>query len=143
MLMDGGEEKLVIFGWHTEVLNIWQQRFAKYGVVRIDGTTSATARASRIKEFLTNPEIRIIIGNILSLGTGTDGLQTVCNHVILGEIDWTPGNNQQAVDRLDRGGQRNQVQCDIAVVKGSFAERIMATALRKIKVIDKTLDARP
>lgn len=142
MLILGGEEKLVVFAWHIEVLTILEKRFQKHGVLRVDGSTSAKAKEHRVTEFQTNPEVKIIIGNILSMGVGTDGLQHVCNHAIIAEPDWVPGNNQQAFDRLDRGGQKRQVLGDIFVAAGSFAEKILATALRKGKVIHNILDER-
>jgi SNF2 family DNA or RNA helicase len=86
--------------------------------------------------------MRFIIGNVLSLGTGTDGLQDVCSHALLAEADWTHGNNVQCFDRLDRGGQRAQVQGDIFVAPGSIAEKVLASALRKAQVTFKALDRR-
>jgi len=142
MLIEGGEEKLVIFAWHIEVLNILENKWRKHGVVRIDGSTSATERQRRVDEFRKNPKIQIIVGNIQSMGVGVDGLQEVAWHALIAEPDWTPGNNVQAFDRLDRGGQRGTVQGDIFVAPGSFAERVLASALRKMQTTHKALDAR-
>jgi SWI/SNF-related matrix-associated actin-dependent regulator 1 of chromatin subfamily A len=141
-LIEGGEEKLVIFAWHIEVLNILEKRFAEYGVVRVDGKTGSVRKEARVKKFIEDPTVRIILGNILSMGVGTDGLQEVCNHAIIAEPDWVPGNNIQCFDRLDRGGQNSAVQGDICVVPGSFAERVLATALRKNQTNHKALDRR-
>lgn len=140
MLLDGGEEKLVLFGWHIEVLNILQERLHKYGLVRIDGRTSAVKKQKLVDRFINEPGIQICLGNIQSMGTGTDGLQLVSCHALIAEPDWTPGNNIQAFDRLDRGGQARTVQGDIFVAPGSFAERILASALRKNQTIHKALD---
>ena len=142
MLINGGEEKLVLFAWHIEVLNILEKALAKYGIVRIDGRTGPNLKQARVDEFVKNPKIRVILGNILSMGTGTDGLQAVSCHALIAEPDWTPGNNIQAFDRLDRGGQRHTVQGDIFVAPGSFAERVLASALRKLQVTDRVLDKR-
>jgi SWI/SNF-related matrix-associated actin-dependent regulator 1 of chromatin subfamily A len=142
MLIDGGEEKLVLFGWHHEVLDIWEQRFARYNGQRVDGHTGERRKGARCKTFIEDPSCQIIFGNMLSLGTGTDGLQEVSCHGLIGEPDWVPGNNIQAFDRLDRGGQTRTVQGDIFVVPGSFAERVLASSLRKLQVTDKSLDRR-
>jgi len=142
MLLGGGEEKLVLFGHHREVLNILQERLGKYGLVRIDGSTSPRQREANVKAFQEDPGIRIILGNLLAMGVGTDGLQHVCNHVLIAEPDWTPGNNIQAIDRLDRGGQKLVVQADIFVAPNSFAERILAAALRKLQTTHAALDRR-
>lgn len=140
MLLDGGEEKVVVFGWHIEVLNILQQRLAKYGVVRIDGSVGAAKKQALVDDFRTRPDIRVFLGNIQSVGIGTDGLQEVAAHAVFAEADWTPGNNEQCVDRLDRGGQLRQVQADFLVAPGSFSERILAAALRKRQVTHRALD---
>lgn len=140
MLLDGGEEKLVLFAWHIEVLNILEARLKKYGTVRIDGSTSSAKKERLVEKFVTDPAIQIAMGNILSMGVGTDGLQKVSCHALIAEPDWTPGNNIQAFDRLDRGGQTRTVQGDIFVAPNSFAERVLASALRKNQVIHRALD---
>lgn len=142
MLIEGGEDKLVLFAWHIEVLDILEKRLNKFGIRRIDGRTSAVRKQKYVDDFIGDPTVRIIMGNILSMGTGTDGLQLVSSHALIAEPDWTPGNNIQAFDRLDRGGQTNTVQGDIFVAPGSFAERVLAGALRKLQVTHKALDKR-
>ena len=140
MLLDGGEEKLVLFAWHTEVMNILEARLAKHGIVRMDGRTGAVKKDRLVKEFIANKRVKIALGNTLTMGTGTDGLQEVCNHALVAEADWTPGNNIQCFDRLDRGGQTRQVQGDIFVAPNSVAEKVLASALRKGQTIHKALD---
>lgn len=142
MLLEGGEDKIVIFAWHVDVLDILQAGLHKYGILRVDGSTTQNGKKRAVEQFRYNPDYRVMIGNTLSLGTGTDGLQYVCNHGIIAEPDWVPGNNVQCFDRLDRGGQRDQVQGDIIVARGSVAEKILAKSLRKGQIIHKTLDDR-
>ena len=140
MLLDGGEEKLVVFAWHIAVLDILEKRFTKHGCVRIDGSTSPKSKEALVQKFVRDPGINIIIGNLQSMGIGTDGLQLVSNHALIAEPSWTPGENVQAFDRLDRGGQSRTVQGDLMVAPGSIAEKILAAALRKGQVIHKALD---
>lgn len=141
MLLDGGEEKIVLFAWHIEVLDILCERLAKWNPVRVDGATGAIRKELRIKEFIEDPKCQLIIGNVLSLGTGTDGLQHVANHALIAEPSWVPGENIQCFDRLDRGGQTRAVQGDIFVAPNSLAERVLASSLRKLKTTHKALDA--
>lgn len=142
MLLDGGEEKIVVFGHHIEVLNILEAALGKYGLLRIDGSVSQSQKQKRVEAFRTDPSKRVMLGNLLSMGTGTDGLQDATGHAVFAEADWTPGNNQQGVDRLDRGGQTGQVQADFLVAPNSFSERILASALRKNQTTHKALDYR-
>lgn len=142
MLVDGGEEKIVVFYHHISVGTVLQQKLDRLGCLRVDGSTSAARKTALVERFQADPRMHVMIGNELSLGTGTDGLQTVCSHAILGEPDWVIGNNQQCFDRLDRGGQANTCQFDIFVAPGSLAERILATSLYKGKDVFNTLDRR-
>lgn len=142
MLLQGGEEKLVLFAWHTEVMDILQHALDKYGLVRIDGSTGAVRKEARVKKFIEDASCQICLGNLLSMGVGTDGLQLVSNHALIAEPSWTPSDNEQAFDRLDRGGQTRQVQGDIFVAPGSFAEKVLSTSLRKLQTTHKVLDRR-
>jgi SWI/SNF-related matrix-associated actin-dependent regulator 1 of chromatin subfamily A len=142
MCIDGGDEKLVIFAWHIDVLNYLEEKLARFGVLRIDGSTTAKQKQVRVKIFQEDRRFKIMLGNTLSLGTGTDGLQHVACHALLAEPDPVPGNNEQAVDRLDRGGQLRTVQADLFVAPGSILERILAGSLHKRHNTHKALDAR-
>ncbi len=139
VLVEGGE-KLVVFAWHISVLDILQSQLAHLGCVRVDGSDSGPSKERKVGAFRFRPEIRVLIGNTLSLGVGTDGLQEVCHHGLIVEPDWVPGQNVQCFKRLDRMGQQNQVFGEIFVAPGSISERILAGALRKGAVIEKTLD---
>ena len=140
MLIAGGEDKLVVFAWHIDVMDILAHRWERYGILRVDGRTSSREKERLVKEFQDNPRAKVMLGNVLSLGTGTDGLQFVANHALIAEPSWVPGENIQCFDRLDRGGQRFQVQGDIFVAPGSIAEKILASALRKLQITNKVLD---
>jgi len=142
MLIRGGEEKLVLFAWHHEVMDILEARLKKHGLVRIDGSTGTVRKEQRVQEFVENPAINVCLGNLQSMGIGTDGLQAVSCHALIAEPSWTPGDNVQAFDRLDRGGQRRAVQGDVFVAPGSIADRVLASALRKLQVTHAALDRR-
>lgn len=144
MLIDGGENKIVLFAWHIEVLNILMERLSKHGPMRIDGSTGSVRKQKIVDKFIASSpkEHNIIMGNVLSMGTGTDGLQEVSWHALIAEPDWVPGNNIQCFDRLDRGGQERSVQGDIFVAPNSIAERVLASALRKLKTTHNVLDRR-
>lgn len=142
MLARGGERKLVVFAWHKEVLDMLCNHLRGFGVLRVDGSDSARSKDAKVQRFIRDPGMTFILGNVMSLGTGTDGLQEVATHCLLAEPDWVHGNNQQCVDRLDRGGQKGHVQADIFVAPGSIAERVLASALRKGMDSYKALDHR-
>jgi SWI/SNF-related matrix-associated actin-dependent regulator of chromatin subfamily A-like protein 1 len=140
--LDGGEEKIIVFAHHTEALDIIQAKLQKHGVMRIDGSVGPARRQQIVDRYVADPKVKVLLGNMIAMGTGTDGLQAVAWHCVLAEPDWVLGVNQQAIDRLDRGGQTAQVQADLLVVPGSFSEKVLASALRKGATVDKVLDRR-
>ena len=143
MLLDGGEDKLVLFYHHVQVGDILAERLNDYGLIRVDGSDGAKRKYQKVNQFVSDPGKRVIIGNLMSLGTGTDGLQKVAYHGLMAEADWTHAINEQAADRLYRGGQSQTVQFDIFVVPGSIGEKVLAAALRDAEICDKALDRRP
>lgn len=141
-VLDGGEDKLFVVAHHVSVMNFLAQKLQKYGMRRIDGSTSATNKERLKDEFISDPSIRVFLANILTGGLGLDGLQKVCCHEVVCEPDWVDANNQQVIDRLDRGGQTDHVQADFLVVPGSLCERILAKAIQKGQTTYKALDRR-
>ncbi len=140
--LDGSDEKLCIFAWHLEVLDIFEQELSRFGTVRIDGRKSPNARQKAVDDFRQDAHTRVFIGNIQSAGTGLDGLQEVCSRCYLAEPDWVPAQNEQAVSRLDRIGQRDIVSAEIFVAPGSISEKILVKALEKMNVIHRVMDQR-
>lgn len=140
--LEGSEEKLCIFAWHLEVLDIFEETLSRFGTARIDGRKSANARQNAVDDFVKNAHTRVFIGNIQSAGTGLDGLQKVCSRCYLAEPDWVPAQNEQAVSRLDRIGQEEIVSAEIFVAPGSISEKILVKALEKMNVIHRVLDQR-
>lgn len=140
MLFNGGEEKLVLAGWHHDVLDIWERELGDFGIVRIDGNTLAKKKDRNVLQFMQDRRTRLCIGNTQSMGIGTDGLQEVCSHILIGEPSPVPGDNEQLVDRLNRIGQAGTVQADFFVAPNSILERILASSLRKLQGIHAALD---
>lgn len=138
--LDGSDEKLCIFGWHIQVLDIFEDALARFGTARIDGRKSANARQNAVDKFVGDAHTRVFIGNIQAAGTGLDGLQKVCSRCYLAEPDWVPAQNEQAVSRLDRIGQKEIVSAEIFVAPGSISEKILVKALEKMNVIHRVLD---
>jgi SNF2 family DNA or RNA helicase len=140
--LEGSDEKLVIFGWHLDVLDIFENELSRFGTVRVDGRKSANARHFAVDNFINSANTRVFIGNIQAAGTGLDGLQKAASRCYLAEPDWVPAQNEQAVSRLDRFGQENMVTAEIFVAPGSISEKILVRALEKLNTIHKVLDAR-
>lgn len=143
MLMDGGVEKLVVFAHHHSVLAVLQSGLAKHGVLRVDGSTSAKGKNQAVEVFKFNPRMKVFLGQMQSIATGTDGLQDVATHCVLAEASWVHGDNEQAVDRLHRMGQKGSVLAQLMVAPGSISERILGRSISKGRTVQRVLDGAP
>lgn len=137
--LESGVEKLVLFGYHTDVLNKLHYNMAAlgYGVAFIDGST--TKRDEQAQWFKTDPKCQVFIGQITAAGTGLDGLQ-VAQDLLMVEYSWVPGENKQVIARLDRRGQMGSVLARYAIVSGTLDEQILRTVRQKEETITKIFD---
>lgn len=143
VLLEGGVDKLVAFAHHHSVLDALERGVAKHGVLRVDGGTSAKGKWAAIEKFKHDPGVGVFLGQMQSVATGTDGLQDVATHCVLAEASWVHGDNEQAVDRLHRYGQKGAVLAQIMVAPGSISERIIGRAISKGRTVFKVLDGAP
>jgi SWI/SNF-related matrix-associated actin-dependent regulator 1 of chromatin subfamily A len=142
-LLDGGVEKLVVFAHHHSVLAVLQGGMARHGCLRVDGSTSARGKNQAVEKFKFDPRLKVFLGQMQSIATGTDGLQDVATHCVLAEASWVAADNEQAVDRLHRMGQKGSVLAQIMVAPGSISERILGRSISKGRIVQKVLDGQP
>jgi SNF2 family DNA or RNA helicase len=134
-------DKLVVCAWHHSVLDTLKEALAGYGLVYMDGTTSARNRQAAVDQFQDDGRVRIILGQMQTLGEGWT--LTAAQDVVVSEPDWVPGKNDQMLDRIHRIGAEDAdyVIGHVPVVPGSLDERILSTAIAKDKNIYEALDA--
>lgn len=101
MLLES-EEKLVLFGWHRAVYDIWNETLADMKPVMYTGSESPKQKAAAEDAFIQG-DARILIMSLRS-GAGVDGLQRATNIAVFGELDWSPQVHEQAIGRLRRDG---------------------------------------
>ena len=140
-LLDGGVDKVVLFAYHREVVSSLAREFGDEAVA-VHGSVLPRDREAAKKAFVENPKVKVFIGQLTAAGTGVDGLQEVCDRAVFVEASWTPGENEQCVDRLHRIGQKSSVLAQFLVAPGSLDERIIGKAIEKYHVIDRVLDRR-
>lgn len=97
------EEKVILFGWHRQVYDIWMEQLAEFNPVLYTGSESPKQKMQS-KEAFVNGSSRLMIIS-LRAGAGLDGLQEVCKVGVFGEIDWSPGVHTQCIGRYHRDGQ--------------------------------------
>lgn len=136
-------EKLVVFSHHREVMDGLKAALKEYGVVERRGGQSDKAKQEAVEQFITDPAIRVFSGQLDSAGFGLDGLQKVAHYVVFVEPSWTPGGNEQCVDRVHRmGAMGKPILAQFLVVEGSLDERVLGSVVTKAKTNYAALDRR-
>ncbi|MGL4745035.1 MAG: SNF2-related protein [Dermatophilaceae bacterium] len=110
LLESEATNKVVLWGWHHAVYDIWSERLRARGhrVIRYTGEQSPTQKQGAIDAFLDPAGPEVLIMSLRS-GAGIDGLQEVCNVGVFGELDWSPKMHDQCAGRLARDGQEHEV----------------------------------
>jgi SWI/SNF-related matrix-associated actin-dependent regulator 1 of chromatin subfamily A len=138
-LLSEGVEKLLVAAHHNRVIEILQERLEEFGLVVMLATTSNARRQQAVDAFQTQDRYRVILGQTQVIGVGHT--LTAAQDAVLAEPDWTPGVNQQLLDRLHRIGQRGEyVMGHVPVVPGSIDEKIIGRAIAKDGHIYEALD---
>ena len=131
-------EKLVVFGIHRKTVDFLFEKFPT--AVKIDGSTSQIQRQKAVDRFQTDPNVKLFIGNIRAAGVGIT-LTAASNAAII-EFPWSPGELNQAADRIHRITQTKQVTIWNLVGESTIEEKIITLLKKKEKVITKILDGK-
>lgn len=113
MIVQSGE-KVVLYGWHRDVYEIWKKELWMHHTVMYTGTESPTEKATSVDSFV-NGNAQVFIISLRS-GLGLNGLQHATGQVIFGELDWSPGIIDQCIGRVWREGQEDQVNVTFVTI---------------------------
>ncbi len=135
--LESGEiDKIVIFCVFKIGVEWMAERLKKFGVVTLYGETPAKKRQENIDEFRSG-KARVFVGNLIAAGVGID--LTPCTECALLECSFVPGDNSQAVKRLQGVNQKSPVRVRVFSLFGSSDERINEVLIRKTKELAKIL----
>lgn len=104
----------------------------------VTGQLSTKVRNENLRKFL-GKEVRVLCATIGSIGTGTDGLQEVCNYGLFIEKDWSPEEMKQAAKRLYRIGQKKPVFIGHLEAVDTIDEKVGRVNIQKMKDVKKLL----
>jgi len=94
-LMLEQDERVVLYGWHHEVYDLWRDLLRDHNPVFYTGEESIPQKEESKRKFISG-ETRLLVIS-LRAGAGLDGLQKVARTVVFGELDWSPGVHEQSL----------------------------------------------
>lgn len=133
--------KVLIFSMSKVMLNIIEKitiAAGEFKFRRIDGDTDIEERNKIQKEFNRDPKIFMWM---LTTKVGGWGLNLIgADRVIIFDPDWNPANDNQAVDRLYRIGQKKDVIVYRLVTTNGIEERIYRRQIHKQGINKATVE---
>jgi hypothetical protein len=130
-------DKLVIFAHHHDVIDALRAHYTASSVV-VDGRTKITDRQDLADRFQSDPSIKVFIGGIQAAGVGIT--LTAASTMVFSELDWVPGNMNQAEDRIHRIGQLLQALYHHVILDESLDATMINKVISKQAIADAALD---
>jgi SNF2 family DNA or RNA helicase len=132
---EGGGGKVVFFAHHRDVMHELIQGLEGVSghdsVAAVDGSMAQHARKIHIRHFEERDECVAFVGQLQAAGVGID--LSAATTAIFVETSWVPGENQQAMMRIQKVGKTEMCQVYLATLPGSIDERVQMVAARKMK----------
>jgi len=130
-----GKHKTVIFSQYTKMLQLMKEDFQNRGIhfSYLDG--SSKNRLEIVKQFNKDPSLSVFLVSLKAGGTGLNlvGADTVIHY----DMWWNPAVENQATDRVNRIGQKNNVSAYKLITLGTIEEKIAEMQKRKKGLVRK------
>jgi len=129
--------KLVIFAHHKEFIDKLMIELKEYNPVKVVGGMGIEDKQQSIDTFQNSKECKVIVCSLKAAGVGIT--LTASSYVAFLELGWTPGEHDQAEDRLHRIGQKDNVTCYYFLTEGTIEETIYDLLQKKRDIFQKLM----
>lgn len=127
-------EKVVIACCYDEELYALRDYYGDKCVI-YNGKISAKEKDTNVERFANDPNVKVLIGNIVSAGVGIN--LVAARIVIFNNISYVPGDDIQFEDRVYRITQTRDVDIYYQIFKDTQYEKMWNIVLRKSLVINQ------
>ena len=137
---DSHTHKYIVFSFFTSMLDLIEPflRTARIHYVRYDGKMRNDAREASLSSLRSDPSTRVLL---CSLRAGSLGLNlTAASRVVILEPFWNPFVEEQAIDRVHRLNQTEDVKVFKMTIKGTVEERILELQEKKRELAKLTIE---
>ncbi|XVF40881.1 hypothetical protein PTKIN_Ptkin01aG0152300 [Pterospermum kingtungense] len=136
------DAKSVVFSQFRNMLLLLEKPLAAAGfkMLRLDGSMNAKRRAQVIEEFQIPGSDRatVLLASLKASGAGIN--LTAASRVYLLEPWWNPAVEEQAMDRVHRIGQKEDVKIVRLIARNSIEERVLELQEKKKKLATEAFE---
>lgn len=139
---DSHQHKYIVFSFFTSMLDLIEPflKTNRIRFVRYDGKMRNDAREASLSSLRTDPSTRVLL---CSLRAGSLGLNlTAASRVVILEPFWNPFVEEQAIDRVHRLNQTQDVKVYKITVKDTVEERILELQEKKRELAKATIEGK-
>jgi len=132
VVKSSSSDKVVLVSNYTQTLDMFESlcHLRNYGYVRLDGSMSIKKRAKVVDEFNDPTSGQFVF--MLSSKAGGCGLNLIgANRLVMFDPDWNPANDEQAMARVWRDGQKKQCFVYRMLAVGTIEEKIFQRQTHK------------
>ncbi|CAL8073664.1 unnamed protein product [Calicophoron daubneyi] len=132
LIRTSSSDKVVLISNYTQTLDLFERLCQSRGYiyVRLDGSMTIKKRAKVVERFNdpTSPEFIFM----LSSKAGGCGLNLIgANRLVMFDPDWNPANDEQAMARVWRDGQKKQCYIYRLISTGTIEEKMLQRQAHK------------
>lgn len=126
--------KIVVFSQFVSMLHLIENMLNEIAIPYVSLTGSTRQREKVVNAFQENPDVRVFLISLKAGGTGLN--LTAADVVYLVDPWWNPAVENQAIDRVHRIGQSNNVVAYRLVTPGTVEEKILRLQYTKNALAD-------
>ncbi len=134
------KSKIIIYTKHPATLKYISMNLKqkKLKVIEFQGGLTANEKSKRIEEFSKKSQI------LVSTETGSEGLNfQFCNNLINYDLPWNPMVVEQRIGRLDRIGQKKEINIYSLATKDTMEEYVVNLIINKMCCIGLVMGELP
>jgi superfamily II DNA or RNA helicase len=135
------KDKLVIVSNYTQTLDVLADwcRIKRYPFFSLTGSTTVARRQQLVDRFNEKSSPEMIF--LLSSKAGGCGLNLIgACHLVMFDPDWNPANDEQAMARVWRDGQKKRVRIYRTLSTGTIEEKIFQRQMTKLALSSQVVD---
>ena len=138
------DRRIAVFAHHHAAVNLLEGTINKWldenGFEPAVMVRAGDDSSEKLKLLGSSDKRKVLLGSGLASGEGMDGLQHLCQDMIMLERFWNPASEEQMEKRLVRMGQTGIVNTIYMIASGTIDEYFTELVEQKRAIVASTLD---